>query len=53
MRGLLTGRPGLTFLLALVLVAVSAPAGPPESERAVARMADAARAFLASRRGPL
>lgn len=48
MRGLLTGRPGITFLLALALVVVSAPGAQRNSERDVSRMAAAAGAFLAS-----
>jgi len=48
MRALLTGRPAFTFLLALVLVVVSAPGAKPESERDVARMTEAANLFLSS-----
>lgn len=48
MRALLTSRPELTFLLALVLVVVSAPGAKPDAQRDVARMAEAANQFLAS-----
>ena len=48
MKSLLTRRPELTFLAALTLVVVSAPGARPESARDVARMAEAAGAFLAS-----
>ncbi|MEX2467162.1 MAG: DUF3500 domain-containing protein, partial [Gemmatimonadota bacterium] len=48
MRRLLTARPEITFLVALTLVGVSAPGAHPESARDVARMAEAATAFLAA-----
>lgn len=48
MRGVLTRRPGITFLLALVLIAVTAPGAQRDTARDVARMAEAANTFLAS-----
>ena len=48
MKRMLTSRPGLTFLAAVTLVAISAPAAQPDSARDVVRMAEAASAFLAS-----
>lgn len=48
MRDLLARHPGITFLLTLVVVAIAAPGAQPDSQRDVARMADAASAFLAS-----
>lgn len=48
MRDLLARRPGITFLLTLVVVVVVAPGAQPDSRRDGARMADAASAFLAS-----
>ena len=46
MRAMLTARPEVTFLLAIVLVVVSAPGAQPDSQRDIARMATAATAFL-------
>ncbi len=48
MKRMLTRRPELTFLVALTLVAISAPAAQRDSARDVVRMAEAASAFLAS-----
>jgi hypothetical protein len=45
---MLTGRPEVTFLAALSLVAISAPAAQLDSARDVTQMAEAASAFLAS-----
>jgi hypothetical protein len=48
MRDLLARHSGITLLLTLVVVVLAAAGAQPDSQRDVARMADAASAFLAS-----
>src|SRR5690606_36447821 len=48
MNALPSRPPTITFLLALVLVALSAPGARPEAARDVARMAEAAADWVAS-----